>query len=128
MDLRNKVLAAHDRGDGSQRQLAARFGLALSTVHAWIKRRRETGSVAPAMAPGIPPKLDAAGLAVLREITQDRPDGTLAEWADALAERTGIRVHGSTVRRYARRPASAGGLGLTRKKRRGGPLSATATT
>ncbi|MEL6704864.1 MAG: helix-turn-helix domain-containing protein [Bacteroidota bacterium] len=43
MDLRQKVLAAYDRGDISQRQLAARFGLALSTVQSWLRRRRLTG-------------------------------------------------------------------------------------
>ena len=110
MDLRAKVLAAHDRGDASQRQLAAHFDLALSTVHGWIRRRRETGSLAPRMAPGATPKLDSAGEATLRALIEAAPDGTLAEWTDALAERTGVRLHGSTVWRYARR------LGLSAKK------------
>ncbi len=47
MDLRRKVLTAYDRGDGSQRALATRFGLAASTVQHWLDRCRTTGSVAP---------------------------------------------------------------------------------
>lgn len=121
MDLRRKVLAAHDRGD-SQRRLAARFGLALSTVHGWIKRHRETGSITPRSAPGAAPKLDADGRAALRAIIEAEPDATLAEWAAALRDRTGVGLDPSTVRRYALR------FGLTRKKRRREPRSVTATT
>lgn len=121
MDLRRKVIAAHGRG-ASQRQLADRFGLALSTVHGWIKRQRETGSVAPRAAPGAAPKLDADGRAALREVIDAEPDATLAEWAGALRDRTGLQLDPSTVRRYALR------FGLTRKKRRAAPRSATATT
>ena len=127
MDLRRKVLAAHDRGV-SQRRLAAQFGLALSTVHGWIKRQRETGSVAPLAAPGAAPKLDPDGRATLRRIVEAAPDGTLAEWAEALRAETGVRLDPSTVRQYLLRSTDAGGLGLTRKKRPAAPRSATATT
>lgn len=121
MDLRRKVLAAHHRGI-SQRQLADQFGLALSTVHGWIKRHRETGSLAPLAAPGAAPKLDADGQAALRGVIDAEPDATLAEWADALDAQIGVRIDPSTVRRYALR------FGLTRKKRRPAPWSATVTT
>lgn len=122
MDLREKVLAAYDRGDISQRHLAARFDLALSTVQNWLKRRRETGSVAP-RKPGAPsPKLDEAGAEVLGQIIEADPDGTLAEWAEALCARTGVRLTPSAVWRRACR------LGKTRKKRRRAPRSASATT
>jgi transposase len=121
-DLRDKVLDAYDRKEGSQRALAARFGIALSTVQGWLRRRRETGAAEPRTAPGAAPKLDAAGRAELRAIIDAHSDGALAEWADALCDRIGIRLHESTVWRYA------GRLGLTRKKRRGEPRSAFATT
>lgn len=121
-DLRDKVLAAYDREEGSQRQLAARFGIALATVHNWLRRRRETGAAAPRTAPGGVLKLDADAQDRLRAIITADPDGALREWADALGERTGVRLHESTVWRYARR------FGLTRKKRRREPRSASATT
>lgn len=126
-DLRDKVLSAYDRNEGSQRALAARFDIALSTVQNWLRRRRETGSAEPRTAPGATPKLDAEGQRALHEIVQVHPDGTLREWTDALCERTGVRLHTSTVWRstvwrYARR------AGLTRKKRRPEPPSSAVTT
>lgn len=122
MDLRRKVLAAYDRGDGSQRALAARFGLAASTVQHWLDRRRTTGAVAPHVSGAPSPKIDDDARETLRQIIDAQPDGHLAEWAAELAARTGIVVHPSTIWRQARR------IGLTRKKRRPAPQSATATT
>lgn len=122
MDLREKVLAAYDRGGISQRQLAARFDLALSTVQNWLKRRRETGSLAP-RKPGAPsPKLDEAAAEVLHRIMEKAPDATLAEWADALEAQTGVRLTPSAIWRRGRC------MGKTRKKRRREPRSATVTT
>ena len=122
MDLRAKVLGAYDRGEASQRVLAARFSLALSTVQSWVRRRRETGSALPRAAPGACPKLNTDDQTVLLAIIAEAPDGTLDEWATALDARVGARLHRSTVGRYARR------LGLTRKQRRPKPRSASAAT
>src|ERR671916_776932 len=41
VDLRERVLAAHERREGSQRLLAERFGVALGTVNAWLRQARE---------------------------------------------------------------------------------------
>ena len=35
VDLRERVLAAHERREGSQRVLAERFGIAVGTVNGW---------------------------------------------------------------------------------------------
>lgn len=122
MDLRRKVLAAYDRGEGSQRQLAKRFDLAPSTVQSWLRRRRQTGAALP-KKPGAPsPKLDADGRERLREIIIAAPDATLGEWADRLEDETGLGLHPSTIWHHARR------LGFTRKKRRPGPANSNATT
>ena len=45
-DLRERVVAAVEAGD-SCRVVAARFGVAVSTVVKWSQRFRRTGSVAP---------------------------------------------------------------------------------
>lgn len=121
-DFRDKVLTAYDRKQGSQRQLAARFDIALATVQNWLRRRRETGAAEPRTAPGGTPKLDAEAQATLRAIITADTDGALHEWADALCEQTGVRLHESTVWRYAAR------FGLTRKKRHRAPLSVSVAT
>ena len=43
MDLRERVVDAVERGGLSRRQAAARFGVGVSTVIAWVARFRETG-------------------------------------------------------------------------------------
>ena len=45
-DLRERVVAAVGAG-GSCRSVAARFGVAVSSVVKWAQRQRATGSVAP---------------------------------------------------------------------------------
>lgn len=55
IDLRERVVAAVERGL-SRRQAAARFGVGISTVIGWVKRFRETGSVAPGQMGGHKPK------------------------------------------------------------------------
>jgi transposase len=51
VDLRERVLAAHERREGSQRVLAERFGVAVGTVNGWLRQARE-GRRAPAASPG----------------------------------------------------------------------------
>ena len=56
MDLRERVVAAVT-GDGlSCNQAAARFEVAISTAIGWVKRYRQTGSVAPGQIGGHRPK------------------------------------------------------------------------
>ena len=44
-DLRDRVIAAIEGGQ-SRRQTASLFGVGISTVIRWVRRLRETGSVA----------------------------------------------------------------------------------
>ena len=46
MDLRERVVSAVD-GGLSRREAASRFGVGVSTAIGWVRRFRETGSVAP---------------------------------------------------------------------------------
>ncbi len=56
VDLRERVVAAVGTGQLSRRQAAARFGVAASTAINWVRRFRETGSVAPGQMGGHKPK------------------------------------------------------------------------
>ncbi len=55
MDLRERVVAAIE-GGLSRRQAAAHFGVSYSVAIEWMKRLRETGSVAPGQMGGQKPK------------------------------------------------------------------------
>ena len=56
VDLRERVVAAVDKGGLSRRRAAAHFGVGISTVIAWMRRLRETGSVRPGKMGGHKPK------------------------------------------------------------------------
>ncbi len=109
MDLRERVVAACDRGDATRRQVAERFDVSLAWVHRLLQRRRVDGTFAPKpRCGGRRPALDAAGDERLRAANEANQDATLAELRDAAGVACGL----STLDRALRR------LGLTRKKSR----------
>ena len=56
IDLRERAVAAVEKGGMSRRQAAAQFGVGVSTVIAWVRLFRKTGSVAPGKMGGRKPK------------------------------------------------------------------------
>ena len=56
MDLRERVVAAVETGGLSCHRAAAQFGVGVSTAIVWVRRFRETGSVAPGQMGGHKPK------------------------------------------------------------------------
>jgi len=107
-DLRERIVAAIDRGEHSLRQLADLFSVNLSFIVRLLQRRRATGSVQPKPQGGGPtPKLDAAAVQRLLELVEKQPDATLTE----LRDRLGIPCHIATIARALRRQR------ITRKKK-----------
>ena len=47
MDLRERVVAACDEGGATRERIAARFSVSVSWIRDLMRRRRETGSIAP---------------------------------------------------------------------------------
>jgi transposase len=110
VDLRERVLAAHERREGSQRVLAERFKVAVGTVNTWLRQARE-GRRTPLRRRGGQPLLGgAAGPDVLAALVAERPDATLSEYAAMLAERVGRRFSTPVICRALQR------AGLRRKK------------
>ena len=117
MDLRERVVAACDARDGTREQIAARFSVSVSWIRDLLKRRRDTGSIAPRPGGGgRAAAFDRAAAARLREAVRADDDATLEE----LAEAAGVACCPSAVHRALKR------LGITRKKSRGGRPSKTA--
>jgi len=117
MDLRERVVAACAARDGTRQQIAARFSVSVSWIRDLLKRRRDTGSIAPRPhGGGRAPAFDEAAAARLREAVRADEDATLEE----LSEAVGVRCCASAVHRALER------LGITRKKSRGGRPSRTA--
>ena len=56
LDLRQRVVAAVETGGLSCNRAAKQFGVGISTAINWVRRLRETGSVAPGKMGGHKPK------------------------------------------------------------------------
>jgi transposase len=56
MDLRERVVAAVKNGGMSCNEAAKQFGVGISTAINWVRRLRETGSIAPGKIGGYRPK------------------------------------------------------------------------
>lgn len=107
-DLRERIVAAIERGEHSIRQIAHLFAVSLSCIVRLLQHQRRTGSVQPKPHAGVPTrKLDAAAEARLLELVQAQPDATLAE----LRDRLGIPCCLMTIARALQRHK------ITRKKK-----------
>ena len=107
-DLRERILAAVERGQGSLRELADLFLVSLSCIVRLLRRYRASGSLLPKPHAGGPcPLLDTDACQRLRDLVREQPDATLAE----LQARLGIPCSLSTLCRCLQR------LGLSRKKK-----------
>jgi transposase len=84
-DLRERIVAAVERGDHSLRQLARLFAVSLSCIVRLLQRQRQTGSIQPKPHAGGPSrKLTASDEARLVDLVRQQPDATLAELRDRL--------------------------------------------
>ena len=109
-DLRTRVVGAVE-GGMSRRGAASVFGVGISTVINWVRRWRDTGSVAAKAMGGDHSSRLKGERAWLLERIEAAPDLTLEEIRLALQER-GIRVgYGTVWRFYA-------GEGISFKKNR----------
>ena len=120
-DLRERALAACEAGEGRQSEIARVHRVGERTLSGWLKLAREEGRRHPKPRRGgtRPVGGEAATLAAL---VAERNDATLAEYADLLAERAGVRRSPSALCRALK------ALGLVRKKRPSRPPSGTGRT
>ncbi len=110
-DLRWRVVAAVE--GGMERAEAVRvFAVSLPTIKRWLKRRRETGDLAPRPVPGPPAVKEGALLAALPDRLAACSDATLDEHCSWWREASGVEVSAATMSR------AITALGWTREKSR----------
>ena len=113
LDLRERVVAAVEKGGLSARQAAVQFGVGASTAIRWVDRLRKTGSIRPRKIGGYRPRAIAGEhrrwlLARIKE-----KDFTLRGLVAELTGR-GLKVDYRTVWTFVH------GEKLSFKKKRGG--------
>jgi len=92
-DLRRKLLQAHDRGEGSLRELAKRFGVSVPWAWKISSQRRRSGQMERVeQRHGPPSRMTAAVQGSLRGLVRQQPDATLRELQQRLwaSERVGV--------------------------------------
>jgi transposase len=100
-DLRDRVVAAVLAGE-SCRAVAARFGVAVSSVVKWCQRFRATGSVVPGKMGGHRKRVLEPHRAFITERIRQTPHLTLHGLKDELAAR-GVTVSHNAVGVFLRR-------------------------
>jgi transposase len=96
-DLRERVVRAYEKGDGSIRQLALRYEVSKNTVQAWLDRKRSTGSVMPLPATGGKVSQLVGFEERLEAMVQAHPDDTLAQYCETWLAQHGVAVAESTM-------------------------------
>lgn len=97
-DLRERIVAAVEAGI-SRRAAARQFAVSVSCVIKLVQRFRRMGTVAAGRMGGTKRPVLADHEALVRDLVAARPDITIDELQQALAER-GIRVGRSSVGRF----------------------------
>ena len=125
MDLRERVVAAVD-GGMTQAQAAVTFGVSVNTVGRYLARRRDIGSLAPAVQRHGPrPEKKQRLQTWLPGRLADAADATLAEHAAAFVVEQGVVVSLATMSRAIAGLPPEPAAALTpggRRRRAGRPL------
>lgn len=108
-DLRERIVGAYDRGEGTRLQIAERFAVSLGMVKKLLQQRRNTGDIAPRHRySGRKPKITLKHQRHLERLVHKHSDMTLEELRNAIGVNCSVpAIHYALVK-----------LGLSYKKRR----------
>ena len=119
VDLRERIVSAYDKGEGTRDEVARRFRVSLGMVKKLLQQRSKTGCIKSRHhLAGRKKRIVAEHRMAIRQHLKRKPDMTLAELRDALGlDCTLPAIHYVLV-----------DMGMTYKKRRSAQLSRTAKT
>ncbi len=119
VDLRQRILQAYDRREGTRAQVAQRFCVSLGMVKKLLQQRRRTGDIAPRHRfSGRKPMIVAAHRRQIRSLLAKKNDLTLKELRQAIGLPCSLQALHVVL----------GKMGLTYKKRHSGPVSKSGRT
>src|SRR5277367_2958311 len=120
-DLRRRIAAADERGEGSCLVLAKRFGVSWEYVRKLRQQRKKNNSPArrPQSRYGVPSRMNEAVKAYMLTLVEAQADITIAELREKIEVGQGVSASWSSVRRWVKK------LGLRSKKSRFAPVNAT---
>ena len=84
-DLRERIVTAYDRKEGTRLQIAERYNVSLGMVKKLLQQRRRTGDIAARHCySGAKPKITCEHERRLRNLVERHPDMTLEELRHAI--------------------------------------------
>lgn len=94
IDLRIKIVDAYERGEfNSQSDLSEFFGVSLSTLKRWLRRKRVGDNLKPKIeGKGRPSKIDERGFATIKILVEKNPNMTLGELSEAYYKKHHVKV------------------------------------
>jgi transposase len=114
LDLRERILSAYDKKEGTREEIAARFRVSLGMVKKLLQQRRRTGNIAPRHhLAGRKPTILASHRGHFRSLLQKKNDLTLNELRAAAGLNCSVQAIHVVLRK----------MGLTYKKRRSAPAN-----
>jgi transposase len=104
LDLRLKVLDAVDRGI-PRREVIRIFGVSMPTLERYLRRRRQSGDLAPRPSRGRTPSICATveERRALWKQLEENDEATLERHCELWEERRGARVSVATMSRAVRK-------------------------
>ena len=119
LDLRERILTAYDRHEGTRPEVGHRFRVSLGMVKKLLQQRRRTGDIAPRHRfCGRKPMIVGRHQSQMRALLAKKSDLTLRE----LRAATGLECSLQAIN------VVLGKMGLTYKKRHSTPASKTGQT
>lgn len=106
MALRQRIVDAYERQEGTYFELAQRFGVGEATVYRLLKLKRERGNVRPDGPTGVAEE----ELPAFVQLVNEFPGATLEQLREAWVSRTHRQLSRSSIVRALSR------AGITRKK------------
>jgi transposase len=99
-DLRARIVAAYESGEGSYSVLAVRFSVGPTVVGKLVRQQRELGTLAPQVHRcGRKPAVAGKKALELREHLQQHPDATVLERREALGLKCSEKTLWQTLRK-----------------------------
>lgn len=119
LDLRERVVAAYEKGELSIAEIAAQFSVGQTFLKKMLRQKRQSGSLErlPNRA-GAKKLLSPADRSFLAKQIKEQSDATLGELQASLLKRKKVLVSQATLSRELQ------GLRLPRKKSQSSPVSA----
>lgn len=120
LDLRERVVAAYEKGANTIAEIAAQFSVGQTFLKKMLRQKRQTGSLErlPQQA-GAKKVLETTQRQWLAKQIKEQPDATLVELQMSLLEKQKVSVSPATISRELKR------LRLPRKKNHSSLVSAT---